>query len=121
MSSNRLIYDTATYKTKLLESTNSLDYAIFLDKFKNTAKCRIEFGLTGGNGVSNYSGNLVDLESDLRGQTRMASLAPSKIPSKCISNCKNNDGLPCKKACLSELIDQKTCKFGLLKINIVNF
>ena len=117
MSSNRLIYDTATYKTKLLESTNSLDYAIFPDKFKNTAKCRIEFGLTGGNGVSVYSGNLVDLESDLRGQTRMASLAPSKkYHPKCVSNCKNNDGLPCgKKACLSELIDQKTCKFGLYK------
>ena len=32
-----------------------------------------------GNGVSLYSGNLVDLESDLRGQTRIASDCPSTM------------------------------------------
>ena len=117
MSSNRLIYDTAAYKNKLLENTNSLKYSLYGGKFNNSAKCRIEFGLVGGNGVSVYSGNLVDLESDLRGQTRKASLAPSKkYHPKCINNGKNNDGLPKGHSlCLGQTINQKTCKFGIYK------
>ena len=117
MSSNRLIYDTATYKNKLLENTNSINYSLYTGKYNNSAKCRIEFGLVGGNGVSLYSGNLVDLESDLRGQTRKASLAPSeKYHPKCINNGKNNDGLPNGSSlCLGQLIDQETCKFGVFK------
>jgi len=43
-------------------------------KFDNCNKCRIELGTVGGTAVSNISGNLVDLENDLRGQTRPASL-----------------------------------------------
>jgi hypothetical protein len=117
MSSNRLIYDTATYKSKLRENINSSKYAFLQDKYKNTAKCRIEFGLTGGNGVSIYNGNLVDLESDLRGQTRKASKAPSEqYQPECISNGKNNDGLPSGNSlCFGQITDQKTCKFSIYK------
>jgi len=117
MSSNRLIYDTVTYKNKLLENVNNSNYNLFKGKYKNTSKCRIEFGLVGGSGVSLFSGNLVDLESDLRGQTRKASLAPSsKYHPKCIDNGKNNDGLPNgSKLCIGQLIDEKTCKFGIYK------
>ncbi len=77
MSSNRLIYDKCAYDRKLKESTSPLDYNLYGGKFENTAKCRIEFGTVGGNGVSIHSGNLVDLESELRGQTRLNSLCPS--------------------------------------------
>jgi hypothetical protein len=52
---------------------------LYNGKYENTAKCRIEFGTVGGNGVSLFSGNLVDLESELRGQTRSASLCPSNM------------------------------------------
>ena len=117
MSSNRLIYDTAAYKSKLLENTNSMNYALYGGKFDNSSKCRIDFGLVGGYGVSLYNGNLVDLESDLRGQTRKASLAPSsKYHPKCLSNGKNNDGLPNGSSlCMGELINQRTCSFGVYK------
>lgn len=117
MSSNRLIYDTVTYKSKLRENINSSNYAFLTDKFKNTSKCRIEFGLTGGNGVSIYNGSLVDLESDLRGQTRKASKAPSeKYHPKCMYNGKNNDGLPNgSELCFGQLKNQNTCKFGIYK------
>jgi len=77
MSSNRLSYDACAYQKTLQESTGPLDYMMYTGKFENCAKCRIEFGVVGGNGVSLFSGNLVDLESDLRGQTRMASSCPS--------------------------------------------
>ena len=79
MSSNRLIYDKDAYSKALQESTAPYDYALYTGKFENCAKCRIEFGTVGGNGVSLFSGNLVDLESELRGQTRIASLNPATM------------------------------------------
>ena len=74
MSSNRQIYDTCAYKAALERSTYPLSYALYPGKYENCAKCRIELGQLGGNGVSIYSGNMVDLESNLRGQNRPASL-----------------------------------------------
>ena len=79
MSSNRLSYDACAYKTELKQSTDPFQYMMYDGKYNNSAKCRIEFGTVGGNGVSLYSGNLVDLESDLRGQTRIASDCPSTM------------------------------------------
>ena len=52
---------------------------MYTGKFENCAKCRIEFGTVGGNGVSLYTGNLVDLESDLRGQTRVTSMCQASL------------------------------------------
>lgn len=78
MSSNRLIYDSCTYQNKMKTSTGPYDYAMMDSKYEHSAKCRIENGIVGGNQVSLYAGNLVDLESDLRGQTRLASKCPTK-------------------------------------------
>ena len=68
--STRLIYDECAYKNKLKQSNESLDYTLYPGKFYNCSKCRMELGQVGGNGVSLYSGNLVDLESDLMGIQR---------------------------------------------------
>jgi hypothetical protein len=68
MSLNRKMYDSASYQVALEDSTKPLDYMLFTGKYENCAKCRIELGTLGGNGVSMFSGNLVDLESNLRGQ-----------------------------------------------------
>lgn len=83
MSSNRLTYDTCAYKTDLDQSTSPLSYNINPIKFENCNKCRMELGIVGGTAVSHIKGNLVDLENDLRGQTRQASLCPSQhyVPS----------------------------------------
>jgi hypothetical protein len=78
MSSNRLSYDSCAYNAKIDVSKGPMIYALYSGKYENSAKCRIEFGTVGGNGVSLYSGNLVDLESDLRGQTRASSDCASK-------------------------------------------
>ena len=77
MSSNRLTYDKCSYSKKLQQSTSPLNYHLYVGKFENQGKCRFEFGVPGGNGVSIYGGNLVDLESELFGQTRMNSQCPS--------------------------------------------
>ena len=114
MSSNRLKYDSCAYQKELQQSTSPLDYALYTGKYENTAKCRIEFGVVGGNGVSQFSGNLVDLESDLRGQTRNATLCPCKKYSpNCTSpNCNNKGrGLPCSSGdCRIPMVHQPACQ-----------
>ena len=92
MSSNRLIYDTCAYKHDLVQSVGPLEYMLNPIKFENTNKCRMELGLLGGTAVSHVKGNLVDLETDLRGQTRRTSKCPSKLyqnpcPQGDINNC----------------------------------
>ena len=76
MSSNRLIYDTSAFKTRLTDSTTPLAYHLNPMKYENCQKCRSELGLFGGPAVSQIKGNLVDLENELRGQTRLNSQCP---------------------------------------------
>jgi hypothetical protein len=78
MSSNRLIYDQCEYDTRVDESTGTLAYMLNPLAHENTNKCRFELGLVGGNNVSVTQGNIVDVESDLLGVTRKASLCPSR-------------------------------------------
>ena len=59
---------------------------------ENCNKCRMELGTVGGTNVSHIKGNLVDLETDLLGITRKASLCPTqKFTSACargnMANC----------------------------------
>lgn len=77
MSWNRLRTDTCAYKSYLAESIGSLAWVMDPVRFDNPHKARIEFGIVGGNDVSIVRGNLVDLESDLKGQTRLSSKCPS--------------------------------------------
>jgi hypothetical protein len=53
-------------------------YTQIPQKFYHPNASRNALGLVGGNEVSVASGNLVDIESDLRGTTRDLSNAPSK-------------------------------------------
>lgn len=112
MSSNRLMYDTCAYEKTLNESTGQFAYTMYSGKYENCAKCRIELGQVGGNGVSLFSGNLVDLESDLRGQTRPASLCPKdKFQPQCDGKGRSRcDGLPCDPAKQYPLVNQPSCQ-----------
>jgi hypothetical protein len=112
MSSNRLMYDSCAYQKTISESTGSFAYAMYTGKYENCAKCRIELGQVGGNGVSLFSGNLVDLESDLRGQTRPASLCPKdKFQPSCDRNSRSRcDGLPCAPGKQYPLVNQPSCQ-----------
>ena len=93
MSLNRLLYDTDAYKVRLNESANTLEYMLDGQRYENCNKCRMELGLVGGTAVSNIQGNLVDLETDLMGITRRASLCPSK---KFKSSCATKNIAQCK-------------------------
>ena len=93
MSSNRLIYDTCAYKKNLDQSVGPLSYILNPIKYENCSKCRMELGIVGGTDVSQIKGNLVDLENDLRGATRAASLCPS---AKYQPSCTNKIGDDCQ-------------------------
>lgn len=77
MSYNRLRYDQCAYNTEINQSVGPLEYLLNPMKYENCQKCRHEFGLVGGTNVSNIKGNLVDLENDLRGQTRQNTKCPT--------------------------------------------
>lgn len=78
MSYNRLRYDQCAYKSELDQSVGPLEYILNPMKYENCQKCRHEFGLVGGTNVSHIKGNLVDLENDLRGQTRSNTKCPAR-------------------------------------------
>ena len=69
--------DSVTYCKRLQESVNTLDYVLDPIRFEHQHTCRHELGLVGGTAVSHIEGNLVDLESELRGQTRLLAKCPT--------------------------------------------
>lgn len=93
MSSNRLIYDQCEYDVRVAESTGTLAYMLDPLAHENVKKCRIELGIVGGNNVSLTKGNIIDVESDLKGVTRKASLCPSR---KYRTKCATSDCLSCQ-------------------------
>lgn len=87
MSFNRPSYDSCTYTRNLRENVGILSYVLSPYRFEHQEKCRHELGLVGGTAVSHVQGNMVDLESELRGQTRFLT--------KCTKNAaKPLDGQP---------------------------
>lgn len=87
MSFNRTIYDSCSYKQELQENVSTLSYILSPYRYEHKDKCRHQLGFIGGTNVSHVKGNLVDLDSELRGQTR--------IISKCQTNLyvPTNDGI----------------------------
>lgn len=78
MSSNRLTDDTCTYKKALRQSVGPLEYMLEPVKYVHERRCRMQLGIVGGNTVSTPAATLlVDTESELRNQTRAASLCPT--------------------------------------------
>ena len=71
MSFNHLKSENNEYKNRLSESVNTLEYMLSPYRYEHADKRRHNLGLIGGSAVSHIRGNLVDLESDLRCQTRL--------------------------------------------------
>ena len=54
MSSNRLMYDTCEYKTRLNESVQPLNYMLDPMRYETCNKWRMELGIIGGSSVSEW-------------------------------------------------------------------
>ena len=66
MSWNNIKYDACNYQKELDEQMNEFKYVMDNSKYVNCNKCRMVKGITGGNDVSQISGNLVDLDLNYR-------------------------------------------------------
>lgn len=98
MASTGLLYDESAVREAIRQSTSPLSYAMFEQKFNNCNKCRVDFGVVGGQDVSLTGRNMVDVESDLQGRTRKLSKATcGSYQPRCAKNggvCKSASGLP---------------------------
>lgn len=92
MSFNRLRYDGCAYKNDLAQEVGTFSYMVDDCRYVHKNPRAISFGIVGGNDVSIVK-NMVDLESDLKGQTRLASRCPTLFyqnpcPSGDMNTCK---------------------------------
>jgi len=120
---SRLKDDKCEYMTKVKQSTSILSHQLDPLRYYSCNPCRATEGIIGGNNVSVYKGNLVDLESELRGQTRMASRCPkdlfapgtviqNKVYGNCPDVCEHGDlsGECLQKKCIKNLSHLPECK-----------
>jgi len=71
MSFNRLSYDSCAYSKNLQQSVDPLEYSLFKGKFESCISCPV------GDFTNNLDfGIKSDIESDLKGQTRIGSKCP---------------------------------------------
>lgn len=94
MSFNRTKYDNCSYKQDLKSSVDTLSHILSPYRYEHKDKCIHQLGFLGGTAVSHIQGNLVDLDSELRGQTRILTkcYANQYVPSA--DNMINNDKTP---------------------------
>lgn len=93
---------------------DSLDYILDPVKYNHNEKCRHELGLIGGSNVNTslIRGDLIDLESDLKGQTRKLGKCdncrwdPNSKQIKIISNENNKE-----RIINTDLPELKSCQF----------
>jgi hypothetical protein len=78
MSFNRFPYDACEFIKEQILNRSTLNYMLDHSRYENDNKCRHELGLLAGTAVSHNNYNLVDVETELRGQSRSASLCPSQ-------------------------------------------
>jgi hypothetical protein len=77
MSSNKLKYDNCQFMSELNQSMSTANWILDSNRFENNTKCFNQFGLLGGTTVSHAKGNIIDIESDLMGTTRLNSKCPT--------------------------------------------
>jgi hypothetical protein len=89
MASTRLMYDECNFREYLTDTKNIIDYTLYNGKYNHTAKCLLDLGQDGSSGGSIFSGSLVDLESDLRGQTRKLSKCTNTLFQPKFGSCRS--------------------------------
>lgn len=125
-SLTRGIHDDCAYKQRLHESTSPLSYVINPMAYESCSKCHMGYpgfiGSLGGNGFG-IGPDRVDIDSDLRGQTRLQSRCASHLYNptsyKNCARCGNCDqGLPCGcDHCQSrDVSNLKDCRPGIIPV-----
>ena len=128
-SLTRLIHDDCSYKHRLFESTSPLLYNINPVSVEHCKKCHMGYpgfvGTLGGFGFG-VGPDRVDVDSDLRGQTRIFSKCPSHKYNPhsytYCGSCENCDkGLPCDctHCKTKDVSDLNECRPGIIPLEAV--
>lgn len=102
MANTSVKNDSCFVKQQLVQSGNVFNHVMYPGKYNSRSQCRPVLGIVGGNNVSRTNGNMVDLESDLRGQTRV------------LSNCNCTQYMPNESDQVS-MNNLPTCQFQSIK------
>lgn len=132
-SLTRGIYDSCAYKRRLHESTSPLMYNINPVAYESCTKCHMAYpgfiGALGGQGFG-IGPDRVDVDSDLRGQTRLLTNCPThkynphsyKYCGAC-TNCNNGvpctsgqQGLPCAHCRQKDVSGLRDCRPGIIPL-----
>ncbi len=77
---NRLSDDLCTYRKALDQSVSELEFLLDPRKFEHCRRARMQSGIVGGTAVSHILGaDLVDVESELFGVSRVATRCPALL------------------------------------------
>jgi len=125
-SQTRTISDDCAYKRRLHESTSPLLYNINPIAYESCTKCHMAYpgfiGSLGGQGFG-IGPDRVDIDSDLRGQTRLLTNCPTHKYNphsyKYCGSCQNcNQGLPCgcEHCKHKDVSGLKDCRPGIIPI-----
>lgn len=126
-SLTRGTYDSCAYKRRLHESTSPLLYKINPIAYESCTKCHMSYpgfiGTMGGMGFG-IGPDRVDVDSDLRGQTRLLSNCPTHKYNPlsyrhCGTGCENCDqGLPCgdERCRARDVSNLSDCRPGIIPI-----
>ena len=125
-SLTRGIYDDCAYKRRLHESTSPLLYNINPIAYESCSKCHMSYpgfiGSLGGQGFG-IGPDRVDIDSDLRGQTRLLANCPTHKYNpqsyRYCGSCQNcNQGLPCgcDHCKTKDVSGLKDCRPGIIPI-----
>lgn len=123
-SLTRNLYDSCAYKRRLHESTSPLLYNINPIAYESCTKCHQAYpgfiGALGGQGFG-IGPDRVDIDSDLRGQTRLLTNCPTHKYNpqsyRYCGSCKNcNQGLPCGCNHCKMQGGLKDCRPGIIPI-----
>ena len=85
MSFTRSRYDVCDYDRTNANNVTTLSYVMDPTRNERADKCRPDVGLIAGSTTSRVHGNLVDLESELRGITRIMSKCTTRNSPKPLS------------------------------------
>lgn len=78
MSFNRTTYDSCQYSADLIKSTSPLYYQLDPSRYYNCNKCFMLGSIIGGPSVSHTNSNIVDVESELLGVSRIYNRCPTQ-------------------------------------------
>jgi hypothetical protein len=73
---NRLKYDDCAHLFAINQSTAPVSFVLDPVRYHHQKRCLPGVGIVGGTAVSHVTENLVDLENELRGQTRPFTKCP---------------------------------------------